>query len=63
MDYWQVDCTKGNPNTTGGLFEIYDGSGDVFQYLYLPAPSKSLKQKAAFRLTGICPEQTKHRFS
>ena len=37
MDYWQVDCTKGNPNTTGGLFEIYDGSGDVFQYLYLPA--------------------------
>jgi len=37
MDFWQVDCTKGNPNTTGGLFEIYDGSGDVFQYLYLPA--------------------------
>ena len=37
MDFWKVDCSKGNPTNTGGLFEIYDGSGDVFQYLYLPA--------------------------
>lgn len=37
MDYWTVETTKGNPNTTGGVFEIYDGTSDVFQYLYLPA--------------------------
>ena len=37
MDFWKTDCSKGSPNTTGGLFELYDGSGEVFQYLYLPA--------------------------
>ena len=37
MDYWQVKSTQGNPNTTGGVFEIYDGSGEVFQYILLPA--------------------------
>ena len=49
MDYWKVNCTKGNPNQTGGLFEIYDGSGDVFQYLYLPAGMYELNCQGYYR--------------
>ena len=49
MDFWQVDCTKGNPNTTGGLFELYDGSGDVYQYLYLPAGVYELNCQGYYR--------------
>ena len=49
MDFWQVDCTKGDPNTTGGLFELYDGSGDVFQYLYLPAGMYELNCQGYYR--------------
>ena len=49
MDYWQVKSTQGNPNTTGGVFEIYDGSGEVFQYILLPAGMYELNCQGYYR--------------
>ena len=49
MDFWQVKSTQGNPNTTGGVFEIYDGSGEVFQCILLPAGMYELNCQGYYR--------------
>ena len=49
MDFWQVNCTKGDPNKTGGVFEIYDGSGEVFQCILLPAGMYELNCQGYYR--------------
>ena len=50
LEPWVFKTSKGTPNVTGGLFEIYDGFDcDLYQYLYLPAGMYELNCQGYYR--------------